>query len=372
MLTLPSQKKRFSLIELLDQGPDTLVVVSGLCGLCIHIAFCIVFSILALPLLVAINVLSCAWWCLIIWLAFTHRSGLAVHLATVESLLHAILATAILGPQFGFHFYLWPVTILIALNPNLKFKYSAFISILTILLFGSLSTFITTDRTAEYSKQLVDGLFFMNILVSGFSMILAGMLVRHMFSVQSRILREHARTDELTHLYNRRHILEFLRNTEANRHRNHIAYCVCLCDLDHFKSINDIHGHDAGDTILVNFADFLKRSVRKTDCVARWGGEEFMIVLTNTAGHDAHDTINNLLLRLRTEDRIVIGDDKHLSMSVGIAEAVDDISVDDIVIRADQALYQAKSQGRDRAVLHQSDSSPEGHLTGEQKRQTGT
>ena len=372
MLTLPKQKPSFSLIGLLDRGPDTLVVVSGICGLCIHIAFCVVFALLELSSLLTINVLSCALWGFIIWLAYNNRSGLAVHLATIESLLHAILATAILGPTFGFHFYLWPVTVLIALNPNLKFKYSALISILTILLFGTLSTFITADRTAEYAKQLVDGLFFLNILVSGFSMILAGMLVRHMFSVQSRILREHARTDELTNLHNRRHILEFLKNTEANRHRNQMSYCVCLCDLDHFKNVNDVYGHDAGDTILISFADFLRQSVRKTDCVARWGGEEFMIVLTNTAGDDAYDTINNLLMRLRADDRIVIGDDKQLSMSVGIAEATGDISVDDIVIRADQALYLAKAQGRDKAVLHKPDVSTDAGATNEQNRSTGT
>ena len=97
-----------------------------------------------------------------------------------------------------------------------------------------------------------------------------------------------------------------------------------------------------------------------------------MIVLTNTAGDDAYDTINNLLMRLRADDRIVIGDDKQLSMSVGIAEAIGDISVDDIVIRADQALYQAKAQGRDKAVLHKPDVSTDAGATNEQNRSTGT
>lgn len=355
MLTLLKQKTTFSLRGLADQGADTLVVVSGVCGLFIHVGFCVIFALLNLWPLVAVNMLSCIFWVYIVWLAANSRPGIAVHLATLEAVLHALLATLMLGPSFGFHFYLWPVTILIALNPTVKFLHSALVSVLTIMVFGGLSTFVDTDRTAAYSAQLVDGIFFLNILVSGFSMILTGMLVRHMFSMQSHVLREHARTDELTQLYNRRHILEFLQNTEANRRRNHIPYSVCLCDLDHFKSVNDLYGHDTGDTILINFADFLKKSVRKTDCVARWGGEEFLVVLTNTAGNDAVVTMNNLLTRLRSEHRIEINEDKQLSMSVGVAEAMGETSVDEIVIRADQALYRAKEEGRDRVVIHGTD-----------------
>ncbi|MGQ7848443.1 GGDEF domain-containing protein [Granulosicoccus sp. 3-233] len=358
MLSSAIQKLSFSLEELSERGPDRLTTMAGLCGFCIHVGFCGLFVLLNLWSLVTLNVVSCGLWIYVIWLASTARPGMAVHLATFEVLSHAIVATSILGPSFGFHFYLWPVTILIALNPSLKFRHSALISMLTMLLFGCLSAFVSSDRSADYTPQLVNGIFFLNILVSGFSMILTGMLVRHMFSLQSRELREHARTDELTRLYNRRHVLEFLKSTEAHRQRNRIPYCVCLCDLDHFKSINDSHGHDTGDAILVSFAEFLQRSLRETDCVARWGGEEFMIVLTNTAGNNAFDTMTSLLTRLRSESRIAISDRQQLSMSIGVAEAMDGASIDEVVVRADQALYRAKAEGRDRVVLHHADTPP--------------
>lgn len=353
MQTLLKLKLSLAPRALAGQGSETLVIVSGICGLLIHIGFTGLFLLLDLWPMAALNVLSSAVWLCIIWLAANDKPGPAVQLATLEVVFHAVLATFLLGPSFGFHFYLWPVSILIALNPNMKFRNSALISMLAILIFGCLSTFVSTDRSTDYTGSVVDTLFFSNILVSGFSMVLAGMLVRRMFSMQRKVLQQHARTDELTQLFNRRYMQEFLNNTEANRRRNHISYCVCLCDLDHFKSVNDVYGHDIGDAVLVNFADFLKQSIRKSDCVARWGGEEFLIILTNTNGADAAATIEILLNKLRTDKQIKASDKHLLSMSVGIAEAMGEISVDELIIRADQALYRAKSEGRDRAVLHQ-------------------
>lgn len=352
MLTLLRQKLNFSPTEIINRGPDTLIIVAGLCGFLIHVAFTALFLYLMLWPMALLNVLSCAVWVGIIALAVHERSAMAVHVGTAEVVTHAVIATLLLGPNFGFHFYLWPISILIALNPNTALTRSAVFALMAILLFGCLSTFVETDRSGEYATSIMKLIFFSNILVAGFSMILTGLMVRRMFSLQSQVLQQHARTDELTRLYNRRYILEFLQITENNRRRNRIPYCVCICDLDHFKQINDNFGHDTGDTVLVNFSEFLQKSLRQTDCVARWGGEEFLVVLTNTGGKSARNTINTLLTRLRTDKRIETGKGMYLSMSVGIAEAGDNISVDELVIRADKALYDAKSAGRDRSVLH--------------------
>lgn len=141
-----------------------------------------------------------------------------------------------------------------------------------------------------------------------------------------------------------------LQNAEANRRRNHLPYCVCICDLDKFKDINDTFGHGLGDEILVKFARFLQSSVRETDCVARWGGEEFLVVLTHTEGDVAESTMNLMLDRLRSVSKIVIDGERLLSASIGVAEARGDGEVDDTVVLADNALYQAKADGRDKVV----------------------
>lgn len=352
MLTLLWRRMSISPNEVVNQDAETLIAFAGLFGLLIHLGFTGLFLRLNLWHMVGLNVLSCGIWAGIIWLALHARPEQAIHLATVEMLAHAIIATALLGTSFGFHFYLWPISVVVTLNPSMSFRRSTIVALTTILIFGCLSIFVSSEQSSEYNSTTIDTILFCNILVAGFSMTFTGMLVRRTFALQSRVLKQHARTDELTKLFNRRYVLEFLQITENNRRRNHIPYCICICDLDHFKQINDTFGHDTGDNVLIRFSQLLQQSVRQSDCVARWGGEEFLVVLTNTNGNNAKDAVELLLDKLRIQHPITAGEGHQLSMSVGIAQATDNDSVDELIARADRALYQAKSQGRDRAVLN--------------------
>lgn len=124
--------------------------------------------------------------------------------------------------------------------------------------------------------------------------------------------------------------------------------CVILCDIDHFKPINDQYGHGAGDRVLATVARLMKNTVRSTDSVIRWGGEEFLIVLPDCAEDSA----------LVRAERIRQAIDEHrddevggVTVSFGVAIQSSDESGDNVVARADKALYQAKEQGRNRVVL---------------------
>jgi diguanylate cyclase (GGDEF)-like protein len=122
-----------------------------------------------------------------------------------------------------------------------------------------------------------------------------------------------------------------------------------MLDVDHFKKVNDTYGHDAGDAVLRGIAVVLKKIARKSDFVSRWGGEEFIVALAQTAdggGRIAAERVRRAIAD--TEYMLPNGDKLHATASVGLASATAQINLDELVARADRALYSAKARGRNR------------------------
>ncbi len=160
-------------------------------------------------------------------------------------------------------------------------------------------------------------------------------------------------TDSLTGLYNRRSILSHLNRELERSSRQGPSLAVLMVDLDHFKQINDTWGHPAGDQALITAAQTLRDSVRQNDMIGRYGGEEFLIILPGT------DTDGARLLAERCLDKLMeavvdLGSTKSLriSASIGLCCNEDDrtLSAEDLLRYADDALYAAKSGGRNRVV----------------------
>ncbi len=160
-------------------------------------------------------------------------------------------------------------------------------------------------------------------------------------------------TDPLTQLYNRRYFADIAGSAFFNAMRYQQALAIMMLDIDEFKKINDIYGHQAGDQVITYCARLLTRFSRKSDTVARYGGEEFIILLPQTSLRE----VQSLAQRIKQEvnnTSIVLKDDSTItfSISIGIAqiERTQDQDIQDIIRRADQALYQAKQQGRDQII----------------------
>jgi two-component system, cell cycle response regulator len=164
-----------------------------------------------------------------------------------------------------------------------------------------------------------------------------------------------SRTDALTGLRNRRHVEEYLTKLVSLARRNVEPIAVLIVDIDHFKSVNDGHGHDAGDAVLREVAGRMVDSVRLEDMVGRWGGEEFLVVLPNTAAQGAAELAERLRQVVAGEPcPLPDGGAVPVTISLGCAASVIDDAAT-LVRSADAAMYEAKESGRNRVVVAASD-----------------
>src|SRR3954468_11312627 len=162
-------------------------------------------------------------------------------------------------------------------------------------------------------------------------------------------LEQLARTDVLTGLANRRHADEVLRATIASARRHGRTLCAVLVDIDRFKAVNDVHGHAAGDAVLREIAARLAAGLREEDVAARWGGEEFLLLLPDSP--DAAVVCERLRASIAERPVNVHGLlELRVSASFGWAPWTGEETGEPLVGRADQALYAAKAAGRDQVV----------------------
>lgn len=159
-----------------------------------------------------------------------------------------------------------------------------------------------------------------------------------------------ARADPLTGLMNRRAMLEQLEYQALRFQRHDTPFTLILADLDHFKSINDTHGHDIGDQALVEVADQIKECLRSQDLAARWGGEEFLILLPDTDLDGGLRVAEDLRESIAARALTVVQEALRLTLSLGVAAYGTGQGLSACIKAADTALYQAKVQGRNRVV----------------------
>ncbi|TXS89234.1 diguanylate cyclase [Parahaliea maris] len=167
----------------------------------------------------------------------------------------------------------------------------------------------------------------------------------------NRRLTEAALVDPLTGLFNRRGFTAEAEVEIKRLFRGGRGFSVILTDVDHFKSINDRYGHACGDHVLARVASLLRDGVRDVDRVARWGGEEFILLLPETGGEGAARVAEKLRERLEEHLFDFQGTRLHISMTFGATEYRRGESLDHCVARADAALYRGKDAGRNRVVL---------------------
>ena len=178
-------------------------------------------------------------------------------------------------------------------------------------------------------------------------------LKNNQISRLNRRLREASKTDVLTGTHNRRHFQEMMEATHAGAQQGGAPYGLLIADVDHFKRFNDTHGHPAGDRALCAVAEALRDSLRATDSVYRYGGEE-LVIISLDARPDALSGLAERLRRAVAETQITLSNGHQTSVTVSIGfssfDGADSMPWSQVVKRADQALYAAKDQGRNRCL----------------------
>lgn len=156
--------------------------------------------------------------------------------------------------------------------------------------------------------------------------------------------------DALTGAFNRRYLDEACERARARAHRLGSPLCVCLFDLDQFKSVNDVYGHPTGDGVLKKFAELAASGLRSSDTLGRYGGEEFLLVLPDTTTREATVAAERIRAVLEGASFSGLPEDRRVTVTAGIALLRADESVASWIARADAALYEGKGAGRNRIV----------------------
>lgn len=161
-------------------------------------------------------------------------------------------------------------------------------------------------------------------------------------------LEQQANTDKLTGLYNRRKAWDYLESLTEGKHTH--SFSLCICDIDWFKKVNDTYGHDVGDEVLKGIASIFAEEMQGKDMVARWGGEEFLLVFPDTNGDHAYTRLEHIRSRIK-DLKVQKGDvEVRVTMTFGLAEYNYNGGFEATIKDADRKLYRGKEEGRDRIV----------------------
>ena len=265
----------------------------------------------------------------------------------------SLLAVWVLGADAGFQYYLLATIPPGFASINRKISAKLLQTALIILFFLVCDSWLVRYAIPlyPYSEPFLATLRHVNT-VGSCVMLAGGAYVQAQVIKESRdALRRVASTDALTGLLNRRCFAEIAEREIARSRRSGHPLTLALGDIDFFKRVNDEHGHAAGDRVLQIVADLLQDGLRDYDCVARWGGEEFIVLLPDTDVATASVVIERLRETIAGSLPSFEGVQIPVTMTLGISQFAADDNWHTIVVRADEALYRGKSGGRNRVEI---------------------
>jgi len=214
-----------------------------------------------------------------------------------------------------------------------------------------LDLYLIVEAKLDVYKQNLLNVFYINLLISVIVISFITYILYKIIKNYNSKLEYMAYNDSLTNLFNRRYFENELTKVIANHKRNNLDFCIVFLDLDNFKLINDTFGHDIGDKVLINIANILKESLRQTDLIARWGGEEIVILLTNISINEAEVLTENIRIKIqnsKTNNKLL---NTNVTASFGLTQFKNGDDGDIIVKRADEAMYISKTSGKNKITV---------------------
>jgi len=339
-----------------------LVIHYGsLAGLLIHALFILLFLLIGVHSLAYFNVVSVTIYALAFIANRRGYQNFAAMAGVSEVVVHAVFAVIVLGLGSGFQYYILAIVPFIFMNTRWKMSQKAIMLavlyfVYSILLFSyrQNGAYITLEGVTQ------DVLNAWNIL----AIFLIFSVMAYYYSKSTRLAEIELRRankrwerlaaiDDLTQLLNRRHMINRLESEMGRYKRNSKPFTLVLADIDDFKAINDLYGHDCGDFVLQNVSNMLRSCLRRQDLVARWGGEEFLILLPETGLHAGRLVAEKLRAKLGAKSLYYKGFKIDPTMTYGVSLYTGG-SIDRAITYADRALYVGKSQGKNCVVVAES------------------
>jgi diguanylate cyclase (GGDEF)-like protein len=225
---------------------------------------------------------------------------------------------------------------------------SAFTLLLIFMLFYPDDILLNTIYTLEFKIRLIYSFLTVSMLFGFYEY--SRQQSYNYIQALSQNYEQQAMHDDLTHLPNRRGIRVYLNHEYSRLLRSKEPFSILVCDIDHFKQVNDNYYHDGGDFVLTSLSAFFTKQIRQQDIVARWGGEEFLFLLPNTSLENA--VILAEKIREQVQDHTIHykGNAIRISISIGVNEVTSDVNIDQAINIADHSLYLAKKEGRNKTV----------------------
>lgn len=322
----------------------------GYLGIGVHLTLIPLFFSLDLKFLSFVNIFSFLIWLVAWWVNRNGKHDLAIALMICEVVLHTILVVPTMGWHAGFQYYLIGTIPFSLFSTKFKGRLIVLVSIGLCLTFTSLDAFTHDTIQSLIPAVHIKIINYMNIVIS----FAAIGIISYYFRVASLTLEHElellAHTDSLTGLYNRHRMQDLLEHQTAMFLRNRSKFTLIIVDIDHFKKINDTYGHFCGDFVLSEVASFMKKNLRKGDVLARWGGEEFLILLPDTDINGARIMAENIRKAIANKQFHLAGESFSVTMTFGLAQHEIDRSIEDSLKQADNALYEGKEAGRNRVM----------------------
>ncbi len=323
-------------------------------ALVVHALFVALFVVLNAWVLALFNVGSLILYGVCLSLIRRARVGLALGLATAEVIVHAWLAVGFIGWESGFHYYLFVLAPIAFFNPNWRTDIKVLLVTLLCLFYLALDFFSHWIGVVIPVNPATLGVINSgNIVFSfGFFAYFAYFYSEAVTEAEQR-LEVLATTDPLTGLYNRRRIMQIAEYEISRCKRSGRSFALILADVDHFKQLNDRYGHDCGDFVLKVVAEQLRTSLRDQDSVARWGGEEFLLILPETGIEGAERVADKVRSLIASREIEYQDQDIAITITLGIAQFQEGDDLATCLVRADMALIEGKNAGRNRVVIGQ-------------------
>lgn len=343
--------------EFLEQQYESVMAVIFAAGLLAYAIYLVLFIWFAVPRMALANLTAIVALLIAAWLL--HRSHLftALFIAGVTNLFHSLYATTLLGWNTDFHMFGFIVLLVLLMCPILSRTTKLVIFVILMAAYAGVaawlygSTSVLPIGTIHLFRILNSITFAAFLAFVGYTYAEAvSGATRKLHALNSELTRL-ATTDALTGLVNRRQMREFIEREITRFKRSGRMFAVILADIDHFKSINDKYGHQTGDVVLIAVANAMREVMRAQDQLARWGGEEFLVLLPETSGVEALAAAQRLqerLVNLQSAQPEMI---TPITLTYGIAHYRPELSADGLLLAADRALYRGKALGRDRVVM---------------------